>query len=287
MICRIGDVVRCGASVTVGIDVPPTAVATAVREGNCEVSGRTIAVAAPSPSPAHEKVGCIEPGMGLRTRTALAAAARSRGLSTPVDDELAETRARLRELEIESESLEPCRREVAAAEDRIQDLREEVATARGRLAACRDRDLPTEAARAELEHAIERLSEAETEATAAGQAYDRKRAATRDRRDRRDRRFRLEDRVANLEREARSHLLDRVRPEYERTVTATPGCPAHEDPFAVDPVTRALAVVRVGDLSAPVVLGCDRFESPAEAAGWLGAPVIHVNAPQAGDRVTA
>ncbi|WP_435348149.1 hypothetical protein [Haloarchaeobius sp. HRN-SO-5] len=41
-------------------------------------------------------------------------------------------------------------------------------------------------------------------------------------------------------------------------------------------MTAALAVVRVADLRAPVVLACDRFDSPAEAARTLATAVVTV-----------
>ena len=39
-------------------------------------------------------------------------------------------------------------------------------------------------------------------------------------------------------------------------------------------MSAALAVLRLAETDAPVVLETDRFRSPAAAADWLDAPVI-------------
>jgi hypothetical protein len=324
--CRIGDIVRCGRAIAVTTPVEPTTLAQAVREASN--SDARVAVTADDPGPAHEYVGCIRPSMGLRTRTALAAAARSRGLETPHDAALAEARERLATLDSKgatgsagTASERAQHREAAAkAATETEQLREAVAAARGRLQARREQGLDPTPATEELAEAIERLSEAETEAAAARQRLDTIRDRTREHRDDREERFRLEERVANLERKARAHLREQVREEYAAALAAVPGVDGLTgadgdgltesdgdgvtgadgdgvtesdgdsvtesdgdgvtDLWEGDPVTRALGVARVADLSAPVVLSCGRFERPETAADWLDASVIRLPAPR-------
>jgi hypothetical protein len=283
--CRIGDVVRCGRAIAVAAPVEPATLARAVRE-RCDSDAR-VAVAADDPGPAHEYVGCIRPEMGLRTRTALAAAARSRGLETPHDDALAAARERLAALDAGNErgpgtagERTEHRQAAAEATGETEQLREAVAAARGRLEARREQGLDPTPAAEELAAAIERLSEAETEAAAARQRLGVVRERTREHRNTREERFRLEERVANLERSVRTHRREQVTDEYVTALEAVPGTGGVEEPYEVAPVSGALAVARVAELSAPVVLACERFESAESAADWLDTPVIQVSAPR-------
>ena len=268
-------------------DVDPTAVAAAVRAPETDV-GDGVSVSCPHPSEFHHHVGCIYPEMGLRTRTALAAAGRTRGLTTPYDDELRESRQLLDDLAVET-------RPVSIHSDQLPDgdgeqridtdseierARLAVAAARGRLLERRDSGLDTESAEARLEAAVRKLSEIETTAIATRQETERERERRRARRDAYEEKFRLEDRVANLERQARRYLVDQLREEFHSAVLATPGSPAQQTNFTetqvfdIDAVTAALALSRIGKLRAPVVLAVDRFESPEAASDWLDAPVI-------------
>lgn len=277
MICRVGEVVRRGRIVSVSRDVDPATVAAAVRDGSRHWNGKTVAVAADPPTPVHEHVGCLREGMGLRTRTALARAGRTLGLSTPYDAELREVREALAPTNSDgAERLAENKREAAAEAGATETLRERVAAARGRLAVRREHGLETAPAEADLAAAVRDLSEAETSAAAAAQNLERARTKRQERRDELDERFRLEDRAANLERDARAHLADRLRERYAAAVADVPGGPSTGDPFAVDGLTAGLAVARVADLSAPVVVACDRFDSPARASEWLDAPVIEI-----------
>ncbi|MFB6135929.1 MAG: hypothetical protein ABEJ04_04140, partial [Halobacteriaceae archaeon] len=71
---------------------------------DCGVSGRTLAAAARDPDdarvecdppgPVHRRAGHVRPETALSLPRALAAAARSRGLSAPQDDELVSVRER-------------------------------------------------------------------------------------------------------------------------------------------------------------------------------------------------
>ncbi len=283
MICRVDGAVHRGRTVSLSTDVAPETVARAVREGEASAGdGTTVSVTARTPGPVHERVGCLQPGMGLRVRTALAAAARARGLGTPHDPGLERARERLAAIERDPredgsvDRAADARERLAAARAETERLRERVAAARGRLQAREGADLPTGPAREDLEAAARDLSEAETRAAAARQTLDRERRGTRESRDRLEERLRLEDRVANLERRARRVLVERARDAYAAAVAAVPGAPEPDDPFAVDGLTAGLAVARVAGFDAPLVVTGDRFGDARAASRWLGAPVVRV-----------
>jgi len=77
-----------------GRDVDGDAVAAAVRNQRC-----LPALDTPPAPPVYAYCGYVHPEMGLRTRTALAAAARSRGHETDHDDTIEELREQLATLE--------------------------------------------------------------------------------------------------------------------------------------------------------------------------------------------
>jgi hypothetical protein len=273
--CRVGDVVRHGRAITVECAVDPAQLLRAIRDPGPAPEDR-VAVVAPAPQPVHEHVGHVHPAMGLRTRTALARAGRTRGLTTPCDEDLAAAREQLASIAVEPGDTTPHRRAVAETAAETERARERVAAARGRLEAAREHGLDVAEASSELEAAVRELSEVETQGAAARQRLDSAREAARDRRETRERQFRLEDRIANLEREARANLVDRLREPYADAIDAVPGSGRVDDPFAAGPVTAALAVARVGALSAPVVIECDRFGSAARASEFLDAPVVEI-----------
>jgi len=279
---RVGDVVRSGRAITVETAVEPSRVVAAIRspgpgsEGCTGDAGSYVAVDAPEPGPVNEHVGHVHPGMGLRTRTALARAARSQGLETPYDDDLRAARERFAAITVEEGDVASCRRALAEARAETDRLRERVAAARGRLQAARAHGVEATDAAAELEAAVRELSEVETDGEAASQRFRRARERARDRRTRRERARKLEDRIANLERSARAHLVERWENRYARAVARTPGAGDRTDPFAAEPVTAALAVARLAALSAPVVLSCDRFASARAASRWLDAAVVRI-----------
>ncbi|PSP83921.1 hypothetical protein BRC83_06630 [Halobacteriales archaeon QS_1_68_17] len=269
MIVRVGDRVRRGRAVSFS-DVPVDAgtVAAAVRGTAADV-----AVECPDPGPVHDRVGLVTDGMGLRTRTALAEAARSRGTDAPQDEQVATLRERLDDLDPPDAALAVPHRDLADLAGEVTDLRERVAERRGAVAALRDAGGDAETARSDLVAAARELSEVETERIAARQRLDDRREAARAARDVRERRLRLEDRIANLEREARAHLVETVRTEFASAVREL----GHDgDPFDAGAATAALGVARVADLAAPVVLDCDRFPDATAAADWLDAPVIRL-----------
>lgn len=234
-----------------------------------------VRVACPPPGPIHEHVGVVHSGIRIDRRAALAAAARSRGRAVPQQSELTAARERLAETNVASVDLTAARRAVAEAGGDEARLRETAAELRGRIRTLREAGEATDDAVDSLTRTARRLSEAETERIAAEQRLSRAEQAARDARDARERRLRLEDRVGNLERRVRAALAASVGDEFDAAVRAVPGdgSPAER---GRDPVAIALAVARVADLDAPIVLDVDRFPSADAAADWLDAPVILV-----------
>jgi len=243
-----------------------------------ETGDDALTVDCPTPRAVHEHVGWVRPSMRVQVRTALAAAARSRGGDAPQDDELAAVRDELADLTVPSSpDLRAPRERVAGTDAAVERVRERVAALRGRVQAGREAGRDVTDLEDELAEATRELSERETERAAAREALERAERRARESRDARERRRRLEDRRANLERSARTHLVERIREEYERAFATVPGGVGQvADALTAEGVTAALAVARVADLRAPVVLDCDRFERPSAAATWLDAPVVRV-----------
>ncbi|WP_123535382.1 DUF7856 family protein [Halosimplex salinum] len=282
-----------------GHDIGPKTVVAAIRAASRDAAAsgnRPIAVDCPTPGPVHEHVGLVTPSTNVRVRTALAAAARSRGGEAPQDEELADVRERVADLTVPAPpDLQAPRERLAGTDDAVERIRERVAALRGRVQAGREADRDVSELEADLAEATRELAERETERAAAREALERAERLARESRDARERRRRLEDRRANLERRARAHLVGRIREEYEAALAAVPGGPERagersesaegasgdaarrvDDPLVADGVCAALAVGRVAALRAPVVVACDRFETPTAAATWLGAPVVRV-----------
>jgi hypothetical protein len=283
MILRTTDVVREGRVVDArDLGLGADAVLAAIRDGVTDSGDTSVVVEAPAPEAVHDRAGHLRPGMGLRVRTALAAAGRTRGLEAPQDEAIARIESELADLDPGTVDRRDARRASAEAADQTARLRERVAELRGRVQERRARGADTDDLESELRDAVRTLSEAETAQVAASQRLDGTRAAARDARDVRERRLRLQDRKANLARAARAHLVERLETAYAEAVAAVPGAAdstaadGPDDPFAVDGLTAALAVARVADLSAPVVCCCDRFKTPAAAAAWIDAPVIRL-----------
>ena len=245
-------------------------VATAVR------GARPLPVVdAASPGPVYDYCGRIHPAMGLRTETALAVAARSRGHGTAHDDAIVELREQLADLERAEPTLPRAREPVDDAT--VAELRERVAATRGRLEARETLGAETEAVEQRLTETAGTLAERETERTAARQSRRQRRERAREYRDRQAECRRLADRLANRRRDARRELLDRVADDYAAALDTVPGLPSDEspeDPFDAPPVPAGLAILRLARTDAPVVVETDRFRSPAAAADWLDAPVV-------------
>lgn len=237
----------------------------------------------PTPGPVHERAGVVVPDMGLKTRTALAAAARSHGIVTPHDDRIDRLASELADRSAAaSPDLPDATGQVADAPppDEIADLGERAAELRGQVAALETMDADSTDTRAELRETAARLSELETQRIAAAQTRER----ARELRDRREERLRLEDRLANARRDARATLVERVRDEYEAAVVTVSD--EADDPFSVPAPIAALAVCRVARVRAPVVVDATlaavcpdaaalaHFDDPADAADWLDAPVV-------------
>lgn len=221
----------------------------------------------------HDHVALVAPGMSLDRRRALVAAARSRGETTSVDEELEAARRRLDELNETDESvpsLESAHRRVAELEEDLVAERERVATMRGRTRECENDSVVLE-----YRTAIGELSELETDYAAAREALEQARERTRQVLDERDRRLRLENRIGNLERAAREELIERVLPVVDAAVRDAPGSEASAFDAAGD-VTASLALVRVGRVHSPVVLACRRFRDGPTAEEWLQAPVLRL-----------
>ncbi len=239
-----------------------------------------IAVECPAPTPVHEHVGHVHPETNVPVRTALAAVARQRGLDAPQDDELASVREQLADLDPPELDLSDVRERVAAVDgDEVQRLREEVAAHRGAAREREELDAAREPAVERLTAAAGRLSDAETDKLAAEEALERARERAREARDVRERRLRLQDRAANLERAASEHLAGRLHEEFAAAVEAVPGegrVPDRPASFEGDGATAALAVARVAEMRAPVVLDCGRFDGAEAAARVLDAAVIRV-----------
>ena len=207
----------------------------------------------------------------------LVAAARARGVHVPEERALAAAERALRSHTVATVNLDDARERLAAAGTEVETLREQVATARGRLEARRETGADTDAAAEALTAAAARLSEAETERLAAEQAHDAARRRAREARSAREERLRLQDRVANRRRDARRALVGELVEAFALATAAVPGeASLSLDPLAVegDPVTAALAAVRLADLQAPVVDETGRFDSAVAAAERLDALVI-------------
>jgi len=231
------------------------------------------------PGPLHERVGILERGRSYPLRTAIALAARSRGWSTSVDEDLAAVRERLASLDPPAVSTATARRRLAETEDGAA-LEDRVTALRGQLVAARDRGEEPEALAEARERAVAELTERQTERVAAEQRLERARAAARSARDRREQRLRLEDRERNLLSRARDELVAAAEPHVRRALDALPveAAPG-DDPADVDgpEVAGAMAACRIGRVRAPIAVALPRFGAPVEAAAALDAPVVLVS----------
>lgn len=218
----------------------------------------------------YDHVSVIAPGLPVQRREALVAAARSLDVSTSVDAAIEEVQKELKTLPNSVPSRAAARSRIAETASELEAKRERVATLRGRLQ-------ETDDGRIEVEYrtAIQALTEAETEHTAAKESLKNAREKARVARDSRDRRLRLEDRLGNLERARRAERVAVVRSAVDTAVSAVPAC--NTETFGnADPVSAALALARVGRVETPVVLACRRFPDRNTAERWLGTPVYRL-----------
>lgn len=270
MNCRIGSVVCRGRAVSVTESVDAEAVVAAVR-GSAEEG---IEIDCEHPTPLHDRIGHVHDEMGLRTRTALAEAGRTRGVETPYDEDIDHLSAEVAAISVEQIGIERYREALAAGREETDALREAVAATRGRLAAHREQGLDTDELERELEATVRELAETETSATATGQQLGRTREELRAARDRRERKLELQDRLANRRRDARRWLVDHLEAEYASAVRGLAG--ESTDPFECAPTTASLAVGSVAEYAAPLVLETSPFESAAGAHDYLGGPVVRL-----------
>jgi hypothetical protein len=271
-----GGAVRTGRAVDLrAVDVAPREVLAAVRG-----EGGPVAVDCPAPGMVHERVGLVAPGRSVRVRSALAAVARQRGLGAPQDDELSAVREELAAIDPDEPDVAAARERLGAVdEDELAERRETVAARRGAVEARLALDADVEPAREQLSEAVGALADAQTDRVAAEQRLDRARKQAREAREQRRERLRLQDRERNLERAAREHLAGRLRAAFVRAVETVPGegrVPGAPSSFEGDGATAALAVARLADLDAPVVLDDGWFERPRAAGRTLDAPVVVV-----------
>ena len=287
---HVNGIVRTGDAVDLrGTNVDPETLVQAIRgqkipgSDGTESGGESeggIAIHCPEPGPLYERVGFIPPEPTVRIRATLAAIARERGLAAPQDEELAQVGRKLAEIEAPELDLAGAREGLAAIdENELAMLRESVAASRGSVQARLELDAPVEPARQALSKAAAELAEAQTERIAAEQRLGLARIRAREGRDVRERRLQLRDRKGNLERAARVHLAGRLRDEFVAAVETVPGAgrvPAGPNSFEGEDVTAALALVRMAELRAPVILACKRFPNAYRAAAVLDTPVIRL-----------
>jgi hypothetical protein len=261
---RLGGLDRTGRALDCrGTDLDPAQVVRAVRDPADD------RVRCPRPGAIHEHVGLVRAGESLARRRLLATVALSRGRRPAVLDELAAARRRLDEHALDAPDRRTARERVATTEGDRERLRERVARLRGTVQARREAGLDADEARERLREAAKELSEVSTERAAATQRLAD--ARDRDRVDERRHRLRLEDRVANLERDARATLAEAVEARVATALARLTDATLAEAP---PPLVR-LAAARVGVVAAPVVITAGPFDA-SRAAEWLGAQVVRL-----------
>ena len=229
------------------------------------------------PGPVHDHVGVLHRGVGVSVRAALAAAARSRGARAPHDSDLQAVEAELAAVSPPSVDLAGARERVAETAADVERLRERVARVSGRVEARRavgDADAAEDA----LADATRELAAAETEHHAAAEALDGARRWARAARDARERQLSLEDKLANLRRDARRLLAERWGERFRRALAGLPfaGEPAGPDAFGGPDWVAGAAVARLAAPGAPVVVGSGLFSDATRASAALDAPVVLV-----------
>ena len=230
---------------------------------------RSFATVTPDPPPA---------------RRLAAIAARSRGVTTPVDDALAAVAtADDRGADTaDPPDLATARERVVTMGNEVERLREQVATLRGQLQSVRETDAELTDVRRELDVAMQALTEAETDELAAEQRLSRARERARAHRDIHECQLRQHDARRNRAREARTHLAaavaDRLAAATERVADTTDRGQAAFDPdtgtVTGDETTFHLAALAVAETTEPVVVGVVGPADPAVLAELLDVPVV-------------
>ena len=268
----LGGVERTGRALDLrDATVGPAEVAAAIRDPEDERAR------CQPPRDVHDRVGVLHREGSVSLRAAVAAAARSRRASTRFDDDLDAVEAALSDLAAPVVDLEGARERVSETAADVERLRERVARVSGRVEARRE-DGSAESAEAALGEATRELAAAETEHHAAREALERARRRAREARDARERRLALEDRLANLRRDARQALAERWSERFERALAALPfpGDSAPPNEFDGPEWTGACAAARLAAPGAPLVVGDDLFEDSTRASAALNSPVVLV-----------
>ncbi|ELZ76018.1 hypothetical protein C455_15373 [Haloferax larsenii JCM 13917] len=262
-------------------DIDADSVVDSIRCSTADQRG--LHIDCPDPGPGHDRLAVV-PLPSFSRSHALAAAGRSRGLTTPVDDELDRIETRLADIESDTdtdeslEALRAARRRLATAGADEDRLRERVATLRGQLNAHRDADDEDAAAavKTELVETTTKLSEVSTERIAAEQRLSTLEQDARRSRDTREERLRLQDALDNRRREARQYLADTLEAEFESAVRELHKRGADVADSRAEHVVPTLAAVKLADFCAPVVLTARFFSDASTAAQVLDTPVIRV-----------
>lgn len=228
-------------------------------------------ISCPRPGPVFEHVGYVGPTTTIPRRSAITAAARSRGRTSSVDEEIRECRDALAAIDVPTADVPSALAAVAEAGDTVDSLRDRVARLGGVVAASETDPERVASAQASLRDAAAELAEAETAHHAARQELARERDRQRAANDARERRLALEDRLANLQRAARRELAEREADRIRRALDAVPDWPG-----ASEDARLALAIARTAAVRAPVVVDSGPFRTPGQARACLAAPVVLV-----------
>lgn len=263
---RLPNVERTGPAIDArALDIDPHRLLAEIRNTHSDV------VSCPEPRPVLEHVGHIEPITTVTRRTAIAAAARSRGQASSLDDAIRDCRRKLGTVDVPAADVPAALESVANAAENVDSLRDRVARLGGVVAAS-DTDPEQDAAtRSSLRDAAAELAAAETAHHAARQELARERDRQRAANDARERRLALEDRLANLRRAARRELAERNTARTRRALDALP-----QWPEATADARLALAIARTAAVRAPIVVEAGPFRTPGQARACLAAPVILV-----------
>nr|WP_154670796.1 hypothetical protein [Halalkaliarchaeum desulfuricum] len=204
-------------------------------------------------------------------RRLVAAAARTRGLTTSHDEMIRELESELASIEVPEPETEvdAAKRSVIEASTNETELRERIAALRGRLRTERELGEPTEETVEKLKAAAADLAEASTGRIAAEQALDAARRKARSARSVRDRRMKLQDRLDNRRREARAVLADALSEEFtavRERVESLVEADSFETVGSKSAGTASqFAAVTLADLGVPIVI--DARETGIDDAG--------------------
>ncbi|UWG49357.1 Uncharacterized protein AArcCO_0025 [Halalkaliarchaeum sp. AArc-CO] len=204
-------------------------------------------------------------------RRLVAAAARTRGLTTTHDDVIRDLEAELSSIELPDpeRELEAAKRKIVEVSRNEAELRERIAALRGRLRTERELGESTEETTEALEAAVAELSEASTERIAAEQALEAAKRDARKARSVRNRRLKLQDRLENRRREARATLADALSEEFhaarKRAGSLVDGDSNGTIGSEFGGTASQLAAVALADLEVPIVV--DASETAIGDAG--------------------